>query len=70
MAVYNKDKAGNQLTIEQMIRKFKKELEKEGKFESLKRYEYFESKSVRKRRKRLKNEHMRLIKAQGKKKKH
>lgn len=47
--VYNKDKNGNTLSIDEMIRKFKKKVQQEGILLELKKRECFVPKSVENR---------------------
>ena len=62
--VLNKDRFGNPLTIDQMIKRFKKQVEKEGILQDLKKYECFVPKSIKKAQKRARHE--RLMRKLGK----
>ena len=66
MAVVRKiDKNKNELTLEQMLKKFKQQVEKDGDLKLLRKREYYMSKSQKRRAKQKENQR-RLMK--GKKK--
>lgn len=68
MAVVRKfDKNGNELTLEQMLKKFKQQVEKDGDLKLLRKREYYIPKSEKKRLKREENQR-RLAKTINKKK--
>ena len=67
MAVVRKiDKNKNELTLEQMIKKFKQQVEKDGDLKLLRKREYYLSKSQKRRLKQKENER-RLMKVKVKK---
>lgn len=66
MAVVRKiDKNKNELTLEQMIKKFKQQVEKDGDLKLLRKREYYLSKSQKRRLKQKENER-RLMKGKVK----
>lgn len=62
--VLNKDKYGNPLSVDQMIKRFKKQVEKEGIMQDLKKHECFLPKSIRLAQKRAR--HQRMLRKAGK----
>lgn len=58
--VLNKDRYGNPLTADQMIKRFKKQVEKEGIIQDLRKHEFFVPNSIKKAQKRAR--HQRLLK--------
>lgn len=67
MAVVRKiDKNNNELTLEQMLKKFKQQIEKDGDLKLLRRREYYLSKSQKRRLKQKENAR-RLMKGKSKK---
>lgn len=63
--VVNKDRNGNILTIDQLLKRFKKEVIKEGKLVALKKHQFFIPKSLARRIK--SKEHQRLMRNLSKK---
>lgn len=62
--VLNKDRYGNTLSVDQMIKRFKKQVEKEGILQDLKKYDHFVPKSLKRAQKRAK--HQRLLRKMAK----
>lgn len=63
--ISNKDRFGNTLDVEQMLKRFKKEVAKEGILDELKKHEYFLPKSLSRK---IKSEkHQRLLRKLNKK---
>lgn len=56
--VLNKDRYGNILTSDQMIRRFKKQVEKDGILQDLRKHECFVPKSVKRAQKRARHERL------------
>lgn len=56
--VYNKDKNGNTLTVDQMIKRFKKQVAKDGIMQDLKKHEFFVPKSLKRAEKRARHQKM------------
>ena len=61
--VTNKDKYGNEMSLDQMLRKFKQQVAKDGTLEDLRKHEYFRSKATKRKEKMLR--HQRLLKKFG-----
>lgn len=64
--VKNTDRYGNIIEIDQMLKRFKKEVERDGIIQDVRKHEYFLSKSL-KRKEKSKN-HQRLMSKLNKKK--
>lgn len=66
--VTNKDRYGNILDIDQMLKKLKREVDRDGILDSVKKHEYFVPKSVA--RKLKSQEHRRLMRKLNRKQSH
>lgn len=62
--VRNKDKNGEIASVEQMLKKFKKQVEREGIMQDLKKHEFFVPKSIKKAEKRAR--HQKMLRKLGK----
>jgi ribosomal protein S21 len=62
--ILNKDKYGNTLTADQMIKRFKKQVEKDGILQDVRKHEYFVPKSIKRAEKRAR--HQRMLRKLGK----
>lgn len=65
--ITNRDRFGNLIDVEQMLKRFKKEVIKEGILDDLKKHEYFVSKKLARKLKSEKNQ--RLLRKLSKKSK-
>ena len=62
--VRNKDKNGEIASVEQMLKKFKKQVEREGIMQDLKKHEFFVPKSIKRAEKRAR--HQKMLRKLGK----
>lgn len=65
--VTNRDRYGNIIDVDQMLKRFKKEVQKDGTLEDLRKHEYFLPKSIARKEKSKK--HQRLMSKLNKKSK-